>query len=59
MTPIKTPKKLIEVALPSAAFNFFAVRVVIFTQEPDWAVTSVNLDIDALLKRALSAEAGK
>lgn len=28
-----------------------------FTQEPDWAVTSTNLDLDALLARAVSAEA--
>ena len=26
-----------------------------FTQEPDWAVTSINLDLDALLDRATSA----
>jgi hypothetical protein len=30
-----------------------------FTQEPDWAVTSINLDLDALLSRATSAEASK
>jgi hypothetical protein len=30
-----------------------------FTQEPDWAVTSINLDLDALLARAVSAEANK
>lgn len=28
-----------------------------FTQEPDWAVTSTNLDLGALLERAVSAEA--
>ncbi len=28
-----------------------------FTQEPDWAVSSINLDLDALLARAVSAEA--
>ena len=28
-----------------------------FTQEPDWAVTSINLDLDALLNRSSSAEA--
>ncbi len=28
-----------------------------FTQEPDWAVTSVNLELDQLMKRAVSAEA--
>lgn len=27
-----------------------------FTQEPDWAVTSINLDLDALLERATSSE---
>ncbi|WP_322995205.1 helicase-related protein [Castellaniella sp.] len=27
-----------------------------FTQEPDWAVTSTNLDLDALLARAVPAE---
>jgi len=27
-----------------------------FTQEPDWAVTSINLDLDALLERATTAE---
>ncbi|MFN3595576.1 MAG: DUF3883 domain-containing protein, partial [Thiobacillaceae bacterium] len=27
-----------------------------FTQEPDWAVTSINLDLDALLARATAAE---
>ncbi|WP_140628358.1 helicase-related protein [Methylibium rhizosphaerae] len=27
-----------------------------FTQEPDWAVTSVNLDLQQLLQRAVSAE---
>lgn len=27
-----------------------------FTQEPDWAVTSINLDLDALLARAQSPE---
>ncbi|QJE02498.1 DUF3883 domain-containing protein [Massilia forsythiae] len=27
-----------------------------FTQEPDWAVTSVNLELDQLLKRAVAAE---
>ncbi|WP_028875110.1 helicase-related protein [Tepidiphilus margaritifer] len=27
-----------------------------FTQEPDWAVSSINLDLDALLARATSAE---
>ncbi|HCF05834.1 MAG TPA: RNA helicase [Desulfomicrobiaceae bacterium] len=27
-----------------------------FTQEPDWAVTSINLDLDALLGRATAAE---
>ena len=27
-----------------------------FTQEPDWAVTSINLDLDALLERATAAE---
>mgnify|MGYP001179546491 FL=1 len=27
-----------------------------FTQEPDWAVTSINLDLDALLARATTAE---
>jgi hypothetical protein len=27
-----------------------------FTQEPDWAVTSINLDLDALLAQAVSAE---
>ena len=27
-----------------------------FTQEPDWAVTSINLDLDQLLKRAVRAE---
>lgn len=27
-----------------------------FTQEPDWAVTSINLDLDALLAQAISAE---
>lgn len=27
-----------------------------FTQEPDWAVTSINLDLDALLDRSSSAE---
>jgi hypothetical protein len=30
-----------------------------FTQEPDWAVTSINLKLDALLARAVSAEASK
>jgi hypothetical protein len=25
-----------------------------FTQEPDWAVTSINLDLDQLLARAAS-----
>ncbi|MFN9747918.1 MAG: helicase-related protein [Burkholderiales bacterium] len=28
-----------------------------FTQEPDWAVTSINLDLDALLAQAVSVEA--
>ena len=27
-----------------------------FTQEPDWAVTSINLDLDALLARAVNVE---
>jgi len=27
-----------------------------FTQEPDWAVTSINLDLDALLARATTVE---
>ncbi len=27
-----------------------------FTQEPDWAVTSINLDLDALLAQAVSVE---
>ena len=27
-----------------------------FTQEPDWAVTSINLDLDALLERATSSK---
>ncbi|MGC9237688.1 MAG: helicase-related protein [Thiomonas sp.] len=30
-----------------------------FTQEPDWAVTSINLDLDALLARATSAEGSR
>ena len=36
---------------------FYVVKP--FTQEPDWAVTSINLDLDALLARALNAEASK
>ena len=28
-----------------------------FTQEPDWAVTSVNLELGQLMERAVSAEA--
>jgi len=27
-----------------------------FTSEPDWAVSSINLDLDALLERATTAE---
>lgn len=27
-----------------------------FTQEPDWAVSSINLDLDQLLTRAVPAE---
>jgi hypothetical protein len=30
-----------------------------FTQEPDWAVTSINLDLGALLARAVKAEAAR
>jgi hypothetical protein len=30
-----------------------------FTQEPDWAVTSINLDLDALLARAAKPEAAR
>jgi hypothetical protein len=29
-----------------------------FSQEPDWAVTSLNLDLDELLKKAESAPMG-
>ncbi|QXP86594.1 helicase-related protein [Methylococcus capsulatus] len=30
-----------------------------FTSEPDWAVTSINLDLDALLARATAAEGSR
>lgn len=54
MTPIKSPKKLIEVALLHNGGHCegpFYVRKP-FTQEPDWAVTSINLDLGELLKKA-------
>ncbi len=60
--PIKSPRKLIEVALPLGTFHLWgarrslvAVRAVIFAQldnNPDWDVSSVNYDLKALLEMA-------
>jgi len=54
MTAITTPKKLIEIPRSEPGERhegpYYVSRP--FTQEPDWAVTSVNLDLDELLSRA-------
>lgn len=52
MTPIKTPKKLIEVALPLDAINVAAAREKSIRHgQPDWAGTRINLDSRELLQR--------
>jgi len=68
--PIKSPRKLIEVALPLDAINVAAARYnhastddttegpfyrsTPFTKEPNRGISSINYDLGELLSRATS-----
>ena len=56
-TPVISPKKLIEVALPLDAINAAAAREKSirhghpFDREPGWGVSSINYNLEELLQR--------